>query len=491
MPWRVRNDHPDCGGFAVVKVDDANEIAPGGCHESEDEAQAHMAAMNMTEESDEGQNSKKSRMSKRFRALPLREPVARVDRENRIVYGVSLAQSVEALGHDILLDETSIGQIVALGNAKRSGVKSRFTHPGLSSDGLGKFLGRIRDLRSENGKAIGDLHLSDLAFKSPDGNLGDYVLDAADEDPEAFGFSIVFDGHGVWKLDDGSEMPLGNDGRPENALNDKPIVRIEELAACDLVDEPAANRDGMFSKHLWATNKLGEEVFGELDYYVQQYGFTPDKVFEVALKYAHARGVDLKEFTVSKETEVVKVEKEKAPEPTPTVDPKAFAQMQEEFQALKTELAAKEEAASEAEDRAKKLEAALDASNERIARMERDARRGRFRAMAAGWVGETKKHVDLLEQLADLSGEDGEAFQFYVQQQNTVTEQMGQSKLLEDIGVDTGDGGQELNAWEKIGVEAEKLMAIDAKLTRQQAITKVIESNRKLAEEYERERKGR
>ena len=57
-----------------------------------------------------------------------------------------------------------------------------YTHPGLSADGLGKFLGRIHKLRREGDKVYGDLHLSALAFKSPtDGNLGDYILERAVE----------------------------------------------------------------------------------------------------------------------------------------------------------------------------------------------------------------------------------------------------------------------------------------------------------------------
>jgi hypothetical protein len=48
MPWHI-GKHSDCEGFAVIKDDD-DSLA--GCHETEDEAKAQMAALYATEESD-------------------------------------------------------------------------------------------------------------------------------------------------------------------------------------------------------------------------------------------------------------------------------------------------------------------------------------------------------------------------------------------------------------------------------------------------------
>ena len=124
-------------------------------------------------------DSKRMRMEALYQGADIQ-----VDSEERVLRGVSLLQAVEALGHGMMVDETTLDQVVALGNGLEKGVKCRFTHPGLSSDGLGKFLGRIRQLRRDGDKVLGDLHLSALAFKSPtDGNLGDYILERAQEDP--------------------------------------------------------------------------------------------------------------------------------------------------------------------------------------------------------------------------------------------------------------------------------------------------------------------
>ncbi len=198
----------------------------------------------------------------RLRTAPLelstgRGP-GRVDRRAGILYGVSVAQAVEALGHGLVLDETSLQQIAALGSAAPNGVKCRFSHPGLASDGLGKYLGRVKALRVEPAsldapaRVVGNLHLSRLAFASPAGDLGSYILDAAEQAPDALGLSVVMDIARVWVGPNGQETPLCDPQtnrsvpRPPGVAP-LPVVRPLALYAVDMVDEPAANRGGLFS----------------------------------------------------------------------------------------------------------------------------------------------------------------------------------------------------------------------------------------------------
>jgi hypothetical protein len=188
-------------------------------------------------------------------------PVGRVDREAHVLRGVSAMQAVEALGHGLMVDRTSLQQFADLGNAAAAGLKSRFTHPGLSADGLGKYLGRMRNFQVQGDKVIGDLHLSETAAKSPSGDLREYVESLAEEDPEAFGLSVVVDGYGAWTLADGTETP--DEGfRPQGATAKYPALRIEAAHAVDAVDEPAANRDGLFGN---TTSRLAADVYETLD----------------------------------------------------------------------------------------------------------------------------------------------------------------------------------------------------------------------------------
>lgn len=420
-----------------------------------------------------------------LRAMPLRgEPVSRVDREAHIIYGVSAAQPVEALGHDMILDRKAINQIVEHGNAARNGVKSRFTHPGLSSNGLGKYLGRLRDFREEGGKAVADLHIADSAFKTPEGDLGTYVMDLAEGDPDMFGMSVVIKGQRVWTLGDGSEVDIADEEgrqrkRPDNATTDKPVMRVKQLMAVDAVDEPAANRDGLFAaRHLWATNALSQEAFDDIDEYLNGAGVTPQRAFEFALSYFAARGVNLQEFKQMAE------EKQETRQPEPAggssaSNDTALAELQTQMAAMQAELAAKSEREAE-------LLAALHQAGERISSLEGDAMRERFGQLAADWHGETAKHVAMLEKLAQLDGEAGDSFQFYVQTQNALAEQMKASELFKEKGTDKP--GSFSSTLERVNTLAAAYVKDGA--TQADALARVFREHQELYDQYAREVRG-
>lgn len=238
----------------------------------------------------------------RFRSMPTQASITdpqQVDRDNGVIFGVSACQAVEALGHGMLVDETTIEQVVNEINASATGIKVRFTHPGMCDDGTAKMLGRVKNARlSDDGtKAICDLYLANYASKSPDGNLRAYVLARVAEDPESFGLSIAAYMSKSWKLEDGSEVEAqyesDDDGggiiRPDNATTDLPLARIEKLSAVDVVGEPAANRDGMFS----AQSAMSDDAFKNIDAYIEEHGIDQTRLFQFAMRYFDARGIQL------------------------------------------------------------------------------------------------------------------------------------------------------------------------------------------------------
>ena len=108
-----------------------------------------------------------------------------------LISGFAVITRGEALGHDFWVDEVFIGQVSEA--LTKGSVKSRYTHPGMSSDGLGKGLGRVHFQESEEKDVVrGDLHFYKSSRNAPDGDLGGHVLSLASEDPESFGASIVF-----------------------------------------------------------------------------------------------------------------------------------------------------------------------------------------------------------------------------------------------------------------------------------------------------------
>jgi len=177
-----------------------------------------------------------------------------------IIRGMAICTRGEALGHDLWIDNEFLDQIAEQMNASAAGIKARFTHPGLSSDGLGTYTGRVTDGTVDGDVCRGDLHISQAACDTPDGNLGDYLLKLAASDPAAFGNSIVFDhdyeaernfmvanggkgdGGSWYQAQDGFQSP-----DPLNVEN-FPHARLKALRAVDAVDQPAANPSGLFHR---------------------------------------------------------------------------------------------------------------------------------------------------------------------------------------------------------------------------------------------------
>lgn len=185
----------------------------------------------------------------RLRVSSSARPVG-VDRENRVLRGYVVAQAGpfkdEGRGE---FDELSLKQI--LEQWPKAGLRSRFSHPNESSDGLGKYLGRGHDpflstTTNGAGETVpcvrADLHFDGSAFeKNPNGNLGEYIMTLAQNDPAALSSSLV--------LKKGEELRLNKDGSPKRGPDDKelpPLWRIERLFASDIVDEGAAV-DGVLS----------------------------------------------------------------------------------------------------------------------------------------------------------------------------------------------------------------------------------------------------
>ena len=179
-----------------------------------------------------------------------------VDRKAGVIRGVVLAEEGPFKSGRGEFDRQSIKQIVAIAGKERLGLKSRFTHPDLSSDGLGKFLGRVKNPRlgsvhkRHNGRtrslsvARGDLHFAKSAFDTPSGNLASYVMDLAEEDSTALAMSVVL------RADE--QTQAHSDGQPKRSDDGEflpPLWRPTELHAADVVDTGDAT-NSMLGKQL-------------------------------------------------------------------------------------------------------------------------------------------------------------------------------------------------------------------------------------------------
>ena len=205
-----------------------------------------------------------------FRTAALRAEARPPVQEDGGKFGAGLLSDVavitrgEALGHGNWIDPEFLKSVeIAINMTSDRGVKSRYTHPDDSGDGLGSNLGRVLNASIDGDTVRADLHVAQTAHSTPDGNLAAYIMDLAEEQPDAFGLSIAFQrdreaeikfavqhGAKLRKTWDGGEYLDLEDFKspdPDNAGN-LLHVRLKELRAVDAVDEPAANPSGLFHK---------------------------------------------------------------------------------------------------------------------------------------------------------------------------------------------------------------------------------------------------
>jgi len=201
------------------------------------------------------------------------QPVG-VDRKANVLRGYVVMQEgpLKTPGRGEI-DEPALQAIVRLGNSEPTGVKSRFTHPDMSNDGLGKYLGRARDLAM--GTAIdartkrtvlavrADLHFDPTALDEPVGGgkpLGAYVMDLAESDPGAVSSSVVMRAKLEYRLNDDGTRKADANGDPL-----PPLFRPTELHASDIVDTGDAV-DGILSADphwagLWRAEQILDRTF--------------------------------------------------------------------------------------------------------------------------------------------------------------------------------------------------------------------------------------
>jgi uncharacterized protein YjiS (DUF1127 family) len=153
-----------------------------------------------------------------FRALGLEH--GKIDKDKGIIHGVSLITSgIEARGHDLHTDETTLEQICDLAN-EMGQVPVKWNH----KTGADSINGFLANFFVAGNKVKGDWHLLQSHPQY------DHALELAERMPQNFGLSTAF-------------LPAD----PE-AKGGKKFARCEELLSVDLVAQPAANPGGLFER---------------------------------------------------------------------------------------------------------------------------------------------------------------------------------------------------------------------------------------------------
>jgi hypothetical protein len=150
----------------------------------------------------------------------------KVDRENRVIFGVVLAEVGPFKDGRGEFDSESLDELLELmqtqeGRDTENGLRSRWTHPSIVSDAAGSFIGRFKNPRIEGEKLKADLHIDPTAMMPPPGKggtaYGEYLMTLAESDPGAIQTSLVLQREVVKR-------------------NKKQIWKPVALRACDFVD---------------------------------------------------------------------------------------------------------------------------------------------------------------------------------------------------------------------------------------------------------------
>ena len=226
----------------------------------------------------------------RLEALPQRPSRLQVDRSYPgAIRGVSLITTGPAAGHEFEIDRTTVEQVTE----HASELRGRWTHGGLSDDGLGRHLGRWTNVRSEpfwlcaacgaeqvgpvcatcqgtsatHWRSVGDFLFARSAYQiRPDGldvPAPVYLMDRAEEDPQSLGISMV------------ARFAFDRGPRPEGQPGEGPrLARIPargDLLRGDWVADPAANPVGLHAG-TGAPSELTEGAVQALDRIVAREG---------------------------------------------------------------------------------------------------------------------------------------------------------------------------------------------------------------------------
>ena len=260
-----------------------------------------------------------------FRTSVMKSDSARVDRKAKVIFGANLMQIGdlnEGDSRNWTVDTETLSQAAKFMSQGNNGTKARYTHPNMSSDGMGSFLGRWKNTKVDGDTLRGDLHVAEAAFNSPQGDLGTYVLDLADEDPEAFGVSLAtkldwdnLDEFESAQYEERRQARKNNEALPE--LKKWPM-RFTGIRAGDVVDEPAATRGGFFSLTDVDNRNLPAQATVLLDSYFSD--AEPDvvtaRINGFLATYFKGKGLSMSTSTIEKPVEVPA----QAPTQQPAVD---------------------------------------------------------------------------------------------------------------------------------------------------------------------------
>ena len=134
------------------------------------------------------------------------------------ISGVSVITEGDAIGHGVMIDGISLATVKTCAEEYAGGLKVKMNH----GSGADSICGVLRNFRIDGNQLRADLQLLKNHRDTP------LILEMAETIAESFGLSISFSGS-------------------VEEIGESMFVRCLEIYSCDIVDQPAANPNGLFS----------------------------------------------------------------------------------------------------------------------------------------------------------------------------------------------------------------------------------------------------
>ena len=157
-----------------------------------------------------------------------------VDRDNKIIRGVKIAELGEFRSGRGAFDQEALQKITQLVNNDKDGKMTFLGHVKDGNDVERPFLGKIINaVMDGNATARGDLKIADLAMKATTSGgtpPGEYIMDLAEQEPRALEMSLCL-----------SYSPK------KKKIGKSPVWNVVDVTGCDVVRKGDATRNGLLN----------------------------------------------------------------------------------------------------------------------------------------------------------------------------------------------------------------------------------------------------
>jgi len=162
-----------------------------------------------------------------------------VNRDARVINDISIISVGEAKGHGILITQNTLRDAATKLLDRK--LPAYITHRNAMGDRLLDEVGFFSGFYLDGDRIRARVFEAFESFEKFQAERFERLFEMAENMPDNFGVSLVFEGNLVWETNSGPVEYAGMSSRPGDALNELPSVQMVDIQSADFVDNPAAN----------------------------------------------------------------------------------------------------------------------------------------------------------------------------------------------------------------------------------------------------------